>query len=121
MPGPYLYPKKIFDFSSLNLLTPFTTVQDSSNVACAANVYTTLIAITLASSKWVQMFVSVAAPGDVVVLATGAVGHEVDFQDFTIILQNGIQLMNLPLSIPAGVRVSLKPTGNVTAEFHMYY
>lgn len=93
---------------------------DIHGLACNLGIYTEVVAITLAPSKWIQIRVTAGAGGELQI-AQGAAGFEVDIVHWGYPNNPDYDIGNLAFEFPAGVRISAKPTTNITLEFHYYY
>ncbi|MFA5430385.1 MAG: hypothetical protein WC329_04430 [Candidatus Omnitrophota bacterium] len=102
------------------------TIQDSNIILLVAGAgYTELVPATLGASLWVQFInTDTAAGANEIDLGLGAPGAEVLLMHFNVpaLAQLGWNLLNAPLNIPIGTRISAQATlVNANVELHIFY
>jgi hypothetical protein len=103
------------------IFKPPTRLDDSGAIVCLPNVWTQLLALTTAKSKWIQVRISQDAANGNILIGTGAAGLEVQLLHWSFDAGTNWDVGNLLFEIPAGVRISARPSVQVTVEFHLYY
>ena len=97
-----------------------TNLDDSGAVAAGLGVYTTLIDPIPPRSSWFQIRV-IAGAGGSAQLALGAAGFEVNKLHWAFGAGSNYDVGNLSFHLPAGERLSIMPTVNITVEAHIYF
>ncbi len=94
---------------------------DSGLKVCAAGVYTEMILSTPAKSKWIQLRVVSGLASGEVEIAKGLAGSEIDILHWSYGVLTSIDIGNIAFELDKGLRLSLKPSSNITTELHYYY
>jgi hypothetical protein len=99
-----------------------TSLDDSGAVACGLGVWTQLIAQTSRKSKWVQLRINNVLADGSLEIGYGAPGSEVPRLHWAFSAGTNWDVGNLAFEIPAGTRLTCRPTVNIGAvELHVYY
>jgi len=100
--------------------TPPQNLIDSAAVVCPVGVYTTLIPDVPQNTKWVQLKIIAVLAGELQI-AVGAAAAEVNKLHWSYGVKADTDIGNVPFRFNKGVRISLNPDSQVTAEIHLYY
>lgn len=129
MPGPFLAPQQIFDFSSIALAgaTSPNAIQDSGTIAIAVGPgWTQVFAAVAGNTLWCNILqVSAPAGANLIQLATGPAGFEIVLFDMAVPPQAvdfGWTLFRGPFTFAPGVRISMRASALVSQiETHFMY